>query len=186
MLRKRLQGHCDNIDLLIQWLSKNSFRRAARELLRNDHLKLFMPGSARLIYIDRHDLRRKLHRVAKAIGVVGGARDEAQEQKQAEAQPFEKAHPLGRKQVLMGDMDDPLPRMGRQVDLLMLRHLREIPLNVRVLHEAKAQLNADDAAAILVSVEDGHVIAAFVDIGDFGVDHFDEDQVARQFAGALP
>ena len=50
----------------------------------------------------------------------------------------------------------------------------------------KRNSNADDAAAILVAVEDGHVIAIFVDIGDFGVNHFDENEVARKNAVAFP
>ena len=68
----------------------------------------------------------------------------------------------------------------------MLRHVLEITLDVRLLHEAKAQFDANDTAAVLVVVEDGHVITVFMDIGDFGVAHFDEDQVARKNAIALP
>ena len=40
----------------------------------------------------------------------------------------------------MGDMNDSLPRPGRQVDLFMLRHVFNISLDVRLLHEAKTQL----------------------------------------------
>lgn len=61
-------------------------------------------------------------------------------------------------------MHDSLARMGRQVDLLAPRRVLEITLNVRLLHKAETQLYADDAAAVLVALEDGHVVAVVVDI----------------------
>ena len=46
-------------------------------------------------------------------------------------------------------MDDPLRGIGRQVDLLVARKIGEAALDIRLLHEAEAQFDADHAAAIL-------------------------------------
>ena len=76
-------------------------------------------------------------------------------------------------------MHDPLPPVGRQIDLLMAGHILQRARRW-LLHEAEAQFDADDAAALLVAVEYRDPIAILVDVGDLPVDHLDEDQVARQ------
>jgi len=89
---------------------------------------------------------------------------------------------FGGQQVLVRDVDDPLPGMRRKVDLLMPRHGFEIALDVGFFHETEPQLDADDAAAILVAFEHRDVVAVFVNVGDFGVRDLDQDQVARKHA----
>ena len=70
--------------------------------------------------------------------------------------------------------------MSRQVDLVIPRHILKVALDVRLLHEAEAQLHADDAAAFLVAVEYNDVIAILVDVGNLRVDDFDKDEVAPE------
>ena len=86
----------------------------------------------------------------------------------------------------MADVNDPLPGIGGQIDFVMPREILEPLLDVRLFHESEPQLDANDAAAVLVAVEDGHVIAIFEDIGDFGMRDFDEDEMSRQQPVALP
>ena len=43
-------------------------------------------------------------------------------------------------------MNDPLVRVGRQVDLVMAGELLERALDVRLLEEAEGELDADDVA----------------------------------------
>ena len=47
----------------------------------------------------------------------------------------------------MGDINDSLPGMGREVDLLVQRHTLEITLNIQLHYGAKAQFRPDDATA---------------------------------------
>jgi hypothetical protein len=47
-------------------------------------------------HLDRHDLGGKLDLVAETIGLVSGARDQTQEEKQTKTQLPEKSHMLGR------------------------------------------------------------------------------------------
>ena len=68
----------------------------------------------------------------------------------------------------------------------MPRHLFQQSLDIRLLHEAEAHLHGDDAASLVVAVEDGDAIAIIPDVGDLGVGDFHEDQVPRQDAVALP
>ena len=89
------------------------------------------------------------------------------------------------KQVLLHDVDDPLARVARQVDLLVAGEVLERALDVRLLEKAEGELDADDVALLRVAVEHGHLIAAAVDIGRLLVRDLDEDEVARQDAGAL-
>jgi hypothetical protein len=43
----------------------------------------------------------------------------------------------------MRDVYHPLPRMSRQVDLLVPCHIPKVALDVRLFREAEAQLHAD-------------------------------------------
>ena len=86
----------------------------------------------------------------------------------------------------MRDMDDPLAGIPRQVDLPVPRQIFETQLDIRLFHEAEPQFDADDAAAILIAVEDGHVIAMVMDIGNLGVNHLDENEIAWKNAVAFP
>ncbi len=83
-------------------------------------------------------------------------------------------------------MDDPLAGIPRQVDLSVPRQILETQFDIRLFHEAKPQFDADDAAAIRIAVEHGHVIAMVVDLWDLGVNHLDENEIAREDAVAFP
>src|SRR6516165_888537 len=68
----------------------------------------------------------------------------------------------------------------------MPRQVLEIALHIGIFHEAEAQFDANDAAAIPVAGENGDAVAVFVDVGDLRMSHLDKDQVARKHAVALP
>ena len=61
--------------------------------------------------------------------------------------------------VFLRHMHDPLTPVGRQIDLLVPRHIFEQTLDIRLFHEAETELDGDDAAAIVVAIEHGHAIA---------------------------
>src|SRR5208283_3108611 len=139
-----------------------------------------------LMHPDRQDFGGELHLVPEAIAVIGGPRDQPQEQKQPKTQHFEEVHALRRQQILMRDMHDPFVRVRGQIDLMVPRHVGEITLDIGLLHEAEAQFDADHAAAAPVAVEDRHVVAVVMDIRDLGMHHLDNDEVARKNAVAIP
>ena len=62
-------------------------------------------------------------------------------------------------EVLLRDVDDPLVRVGRQVDLLMAREVLERALDIRLLEKAEGELDANDAAPLLVTIEHSDLIA---------------------------
>ncbi len=105
------------------------------------------------MHLDRHYFRGKLNFIANMVAVICRARNQTQKQEQTETQPWNRLISARREQVLMGDMDHPMLRIGRQIDLIMPRHILKVALDIRLLHEAKAQLDADDAAAFFVAVE---------------------------------
>ena len=83
-------------------------------------------------------------------------------------------------------MHDPLPSIGRQVDLIVSCHLLQEPLEVRLLHEPEAYFDSDDAAALMIPIEYGYSIAIIPHVGHFAMGYFDKDQVSRQDAMPLP
>ena len=90
------------------------------------------------MHLDRHDLCGKLHVFAQVVTVIGWPRYQAQEQEEAKSESSEQPHIPGRQQILMRDMHHPLPRMSREVDLPMPRHILKVAFDVRLLHEAEA------------------------------------------------
>ena len=86
----------------------------------------------------------------------------------------------------MRDMHHPLPRMGRQIDLVMPRQFLKVAFDVRLLHEAEAQLNADHATAFFVAVKYDDAIAILVNIGDLRVDDLNQNEVSWKDAVPVP
>src|SRR5579871_6138874 len=113
----------------------------------------------RLVQLHWYDLGRELDLIAEVIGVISRAGDQPEEEEKPEAEPSQEVHVARGQGVLVGDVNDPLPRMRGQVDLPMPGEALEIALDIRFFHEAETQLDADDAAAVLVAVEHGDVVA---------------------------
>src|SRR5579871_2349161 len=101
-----------------------------------------------LVQLHRYYLGGELDLIAEVIGVVGRAGDQPEEQEKAETQPAQNVHVARGQRIFVGDMNDPLPRMRRQIDRLMPSQAFEIALDIRLFHEAETQLDSDDAAAV--------------------------------------
>src|ERR1700739_2886343 len=86
----------------------------------------------------------------------------------------------------MRDVHHPLPRMSRQVDLVVRCHMCKVALDVRLFHEAEAQLHADDAATLLVAVEYNAATTVIVNVRNLRVDYLNENEVTRKDAIAVP
>ena len=90
------------------------------------------------------------------------------------------------RRFLRRDVHDPLPPIGWQIDLLVPGHLFQQPLHVRLLHEAEAYFDGDDAAAVLIAIEHGHPIAIIPDIGDLAMACLRSILLSLAISAAMP